>query len=436
MGVIGLSVEIKSVINGSPVSGTGIKAGDILATVNGHEIEDVLDYMFYSAERLVKLGIISDGERKTFTVRKSEYDDLGLEFETFLMDKKQSCCNKCIFCFIDQMPPDMRETLYFKDDDARLSFLQGNYVTLTNLSQKDIDRIIQMKLAINISVHTTNPELRCMMMNNRFAGEKLDYLRQFAEAGISMNCQIVLCPGINDGAELERTLTDLGKLMPNIQSIAVVPVGLTKFRDGLYPLELFDKAGAGKAIDLIEKFQKDFLENYGTRLVFPSDEFYITAEREIPDGEFYEDYSQYENGVGMVRSLIDEFESAMADAENVESSDVSIATGALAYDFISELVEKVREKWHNINCRVYKIRNDFFGETITVSGLITARDIISQLKGQPLGNTLLISSNMIKADEDIFLDDLSINDVENALGVKIRKVPNDGYELFDAVTGN
>ncbi len=431
-----MSVEIKSVVNGSPVSGTGIKAGDILATVNGHEIEDVLDYMFYSAERLVKLGIISDGERKTFTVRKSEYDDLGLEFETFLMDKKQSCCNKCIFCFIDQMPPDMRETLYFKDDDARLSFLQGNYVTLTNLSQKDIDRIIQMKLAINISVHTTNPELRCMMMNNRFAGEKLDYLRQFAEAGISMNCQIVLCPGINDGAELERTLTDLGKLMPNIQSIAVVPVGLTKFRDGLYPLELFDKAGAGKAIDLIERFQKDFLENYGTRLVFPSDEFYITAEREIPDGEYYEDYSQYENGVGMVRSLIDEFESAMADAENAESSDVSIATGALAYDFISELVEKVREKWHNINCRVYKIRNDFFGETITVSGLITARDIISQLKGKPLGNTLLISSSMIKADEDIFLDDLSINDVENALGVKIRKVPNDGYELFDAITGN
>ena len=435
-GLIGLSVEIKSVINGSPVSGTGIKAGDILATVNGHEIEDVLDYMFYSAERLVKLGIISDGERKTFTVRKSEYDDLGLEFETFLMDKKQSCCNKCIFCFIDQMPPDMRETLYFKDDDARLSFLQGNYVTLTNLSQKDIDRIIQMKLAINISVHTTNPELRCMMMNNRFAGEKLDYLRQFAEAGISMNCQIVLCPGINDGAELERTLTDLGKLMPNIQSIAVVPVGLTKFRDGLYPLELFDKAGAGKAIDLIERFQKDFLENYGTRLVFPSDEFYITAEREIPDGEYYEDYSQYENGVGMVRSLIDEFEAAMADAENAGSSDVSIATGALAYDFISELVEKVREKWHNINCRVYKIRNDFFGETITVSGLITARDIISQLKGKPLGNTLLISSSMIKADEDIFLDDLSINDVENALGVKIRKVPNDGYELFDAITGN
>ncbi len=433
---IGVSVEIRSVINGSPVSGKGIKPGDVLVTVNGHEIEDVLDYMFYSSERIVKIGVISNGEKKTFTVRKNEYDDLGLEFETFLMDKKQSCCNKCIFCFIDQMPPGMRETLYFKDDDARLSFLQGNYVTLTNLDQKDIDRIIKMKLAINISVHTTNPELRCMMMNNRFAGEKLDYLRQFAEAGISMNCQIVLCPGINDGAELERTLADLGKLMPNIQSIAVVPVGLTKFREGLYPLTLFDREGAGKTIDLIEKFQKDFLEKYDTRLVFPADEFYITAERELPPAEFYEDYSQYENGVGMMRSLIDEFENAAEDAENVGNSDVSIVTGELAYKFIAEMVEKVREKWHNINCRVYKIRNDFFGETITVTGLITARDIIEQLKDKPLGDTLLISSSMIKADEDIFLDDLSINDVENALGVKIRKVSNDGYELFDAITGN
>ncbi len=431
-----MSVEIRSVINGSPVSGKGIKAGDILAAVNGHEIEDVLDYMFYSAERIVKLEIISNGEKKTVIVRKSEYDDLGLEFETFLMDKKQSCCNKCIFCFIDQMPPNMRETLYFKDDDARLSFLQGNYVTLTNLSQKDIDRIIQMKLSINISVHTTNPELRCMMMNNRFAGEKLDYLRQFAEAGISMNCQIVLCPGINDGAELERTLTDLGKLMPNIQSIAVVPVGLTKFRDGLYPLTLFDKEGAGKTIDLIEKFQKKFLENYGTRLVFPADEFYITAERELPNAEFYEDYSQYENGVGMMRSLIDEFEDAFENAENVGISNVSIVTGALAYKFIAAMVEKVHEKWHNINCRVYKIRNDFFGETITVTGLITGQDLIAQLKGKPLGDTLLISSNMLKADEDIFLDDITLTDAEKALGVKIRKVSNDGYELFDAVTGN
>ena len=431
-----MSVEIKSVVHGSPAFGKGIQAGDRLYSVNGHKIEDVLDYMFYSAEEKTELCIERNGDFRTITVIKSEYDDLGLEFETFLMDSKQSCRNKCIFCFIDQLPPGMRETLYFKDDDARLSFLQGNYVTLTNLEQKDVDRIIQMKLGINVSVHTTNPELRCRMMNNRFAGEKLDYLRQFSQAGISMNCQIVLCPEINDGAELERTLSDLGKLMPNIQSIAVVPVGLTKFRDGLYPLTTFDKEGAERTLDMIEGFQRKFLEEYGTRLVFASDEFYITAERELPAGEAYEGYPQYENGVGMRRSLIDEFDSAMEYAGNVDPQEVSIATGALTYKYICELVEKAREKWHNINCRVYKIRNDFFGETITVTGLITGQDLIAQLKGQPLGKTLILWSSMIRRDGELFLDDYTLSDVRNALGVNIRVIENDGYELFDAITGN
>ena len=433
-----MAVEIKSIINNSPVSRLDIKSGDILVSVNGHEIVDVLDYMYYSAEIHTDLVIKRNGISYSFSVEKSEYDDLGLEFETFLMDKKQSCCNKCIFCFIDQMPPNMRETLYFKDDDARLSFLQGNYVTLTNLNQKDIDRIIQMKLSINVSVHTTNPELRCMMMNNRFAGEKLDYLRQFAEAGISMNCQIVLCPGINDGKELERTLTDLGNLMPNIQSIAVVPVGLTKYRDGLYPLKLFDKQGANETIDLIERFQNKFLEEYGTRLVFPADEFYITAEREFPSEEDYEDYCQYENGVGMMRSFINEFDSAFDNAEDDEIKEchTSIATGALAYKYIYELIEKSEKKWHNISCKVYKIRNDFFGETITVTGLITGQDLIAQLKNQPLGDILLLTSNMIKRDSDLFLDDYTISDVEKALNVKIRIINNDGFSLFDAITGN
>ena len=431
-----MSIEIKSVVRGSPVFGKGIQAGDRLDSVNGHKIEDVLDYMFYSAEEETELLIERDGGFRTITITKSEYDDLGLEFETFLMDSKQSCRNKCIFCFIDQLPPGMREPLYFKDDDARLSFLQGNYVTLTNLEQKDIDRIIQMKLSINVSVHTTNPELRCRMMNNRFAGKKLDYLRQFSEAGISMNCQIVLCPGINDGTELERTLTDLGNLMPNIQSVAVVPVGLTKFREGLYPLTTFDKEGAGKVLDMIEGFQKRFLEEYGTRLVFASDEFYITAERELPPGEAYEGYPQYENGVGMRRSLIDEFDSAMEEADEVNPSAVSVATGALTYEYICELVEKARKKWHNINCNVYKIRNDFFGETITVTGLITGQDLISQLKGKPLGNTLLLSSSMIRKDGEVFLDDYTLSDVGSALGVKIRLIENDGYEFFDAITGN
>ncbi len=433
-----MAVEIKSVIKNSPVSKSDIKSGDILVSVNGHEIADVLDYMYYSAEIHTKLVIERNGIQHSFSVTKSEYDDLGLEFETFLMDKKQSCCNKCIFCFIDQMPPNMRETLYFKDDDARLSFLQGNYVTLTNLNQKDIDRIIQMKLSINVSVHTTNPELRCMMMNNRFAGKKLDYLRQFADAGISMNCQIVLCPGINDGKELERTLTDLGSLMPNIQSVAVVPVGLTKYREGLYPLSLFDKQGAIETLDLIEKFQNKFLQEYGTRLVFAADEFYITAERELPPEEEYEDYCQYENGVGMMRSLINEFDSAFDNAEDDEIKEchTSIATGALAYKYISKLIEKSEEKWHNISCKVYKIRNDFFGETITVTGLITGQDLIAQLKNQQLGDVLLLTSNMIKRDSDLFLDDCTISEVEKALNVKIKIIDNDGFSLFDAITGN
>lgn len=433
-----MAVEIKSVLKGSPVDGLDVQAGDVLISVNGHDIADVLDYMYYSTEISTELLIERGENRHTVYVTKSEYDDLGLEFETFLMDKKQSCCNKCIFCFIDQMPPNMRETLYFKDDDARLSFLQGNYVTLTNLDQKDIDRIIQMKLSINISVHTTNPELRCMMMNNRFAGEKLDYLRQFAEAGISMNCQIVLCPGINDGTELEHTLTDLGNLMPNIQSIAVVPVGLTKFREGLYPLKLFNKESAGKTLDLIESFQKMFFDKYGTRLVFPADEFYITAERPLPPGETYEDYSQYENGVGMLRSLIDEFERASDTAEDgdVKPCSTSIATGELAYKYICGLAENAAKKWHTIDCKVYKLRNDFFGETITVTGLITGRDLITQLKGKPLGDVLLLSANMVRRDDLVFLDDITVADVERELGVSVRIVENDGFELFDAISGN
>lgn len=433
-----MAVEIKSVVKNSPAYGKDIAAGDMLVSVNGHGISDVLDYMYYSAEIDTELLLERRGERHTVNIQKSEYDDLGLEFDTFLMDSKQSCQNKCIFCFIDQMPPNMRETLYFKDDDARLSFLQGNYVTLTNLSQKDIDRIIQMRLSINISVHTTNPELRCMMMNNRFAGEKLDYIRQFAEAGISMNCQIVLCPDINDGAELVRTLTDLGNLMPNIQSIAVVPVGLTKFRQGLYPLKTFDRDGAGKTIDIIEKFQQEFMAKYGTRLVYPSDEFYITAERELPNGDFYEGYPQYENGVGMRRSLIDEFDQAfdMAESDRIKPCSTSIAVGELTYKYICALIEKTKKRWHNIKCNVYKIRNDFFGETITVTGLITGQDLIAQLKNKPLGDTLLLSSSMIRKDGGLFLDDYTISDVEKALDIKIRIVENDGFELFDAITGN
>ena len=424
---------IQKILPGSIAEELEIKPGDRLLAINNEEISDIFDYQYYVENEYIEILIEKNGgEQWLLEVDKDEDEDLGIVFENGLMDDYRSCHNKCIFCFIDQMPKGMRETLYFKDDDARLSFLQGNYVTLTNLNQEDIDRIIQMKLNINVSVHTTNPDLRCKMMNNRFAGEKLDYLRQFAEAGIAMNCQIVLCPGINDGSELERTLNDLGDLMPNIQSIAVVPVGITKFREGLFPIEKFDKESASRTLDIIEKFQKKFLEKYDTRVVFPADEFYITAERNIPEGKCYEDYCQYENGVGMLRSLADEFDAALEDGEQPdENRVVSIATGEASYKFIKELVEKAENKWHNIKCNVYCIKNHFFGETITVTGLLTAQDIISQLKDKELGNTLLLSNSMFKSNTDIFLDDLTISDVEKSLGVKIAVTENDGYDLLD-----
>lgn len=430
-------IKIKEIIPDTPAYRTHkINAGDSLISINGHRINDVLDYMYYSAENELALVISRNGTEFTVNIEKSEYDDLGIESESFLMDKKRTCHNKCVFCFIDQMPEGMRDTLYFKDDDARLSFLQGNYVTLTNLGQSDIDRIIDMKLNINVSVHTTNPELRCKMMNNRFAGDKLKYLKQMTDSGIKLNCQIVLCPELNDGAELERSLTDLGNMMPNISSIAVVPVGLSKFRDGLFPLKTFNKKTAGDALDIISRFQNEFLEKYGTRLVFPSDEFFLIAERKIPTSDYYEDFSQYENGVGMLRSIDDEFMQALecADYDNHKRK-ISIATGYSAYDTIKRLAVMAEEKYSGLECNVYSIRNDFFGETITVTGLVTATDIIKQLSGKDLGTELLISSSMLRRDTDIFLDDLTVSDVENKLDLKVTAVDNDGFALLDAILG-
>ncbi|MDE5620232.1 MAG: DUF512 domain-containing protein [Ruminococcus sp.] len=429
-------VKIKSIIHGSPAQRAGIMPKDFLLSVNGQEIKDVLDYMFYAAETSVDLEIIRNDIKSSVHIDKDEYDDIGLEFDTFLMDKKQSCRNKCVFCFIDQMPPNMRETLYFKDDDARLSFLQGNYVTLTNLEQSDIDRIIKMKLNINVSVHTTNPELRVKMMHNRFAGEKLKYIYQLAENGIKLNCQIVCCPNLNDGDELRRSLRDLGKLMPNISSMAVVPVGLTKFRDGLFPLTCFTKESAAETIDIISEYQEIFLEKFCTRTVFPSDEFFLIAQRELPPMEYYEDFPQYENGVGMLRSLIDEFEKALEIAEwEGGKHHVSIATGYSPYEIIKGLAEKAEKYFPLLKCDVYRIRNDFFGETITVTGLITGQDLISQLKGKSMGDNLLISTSMLRQDSTEFLDDLTVEEVEKELSVKIRPVLNDGYELLDAILG-
>lgn len=429
-------VPIKSVISGSPASDCGIAEGDILVSVNGEIINDVLDYMYYSADVNVEIVVLRNGEEMKFIAHKDEYDDLGLEFDTFLMDSKRRCSNKCVFCFIDQMPPNMRETLYFKDDDARLSFLQGNYVTLTNLKDEDIDRIIKMKLNINVSVHTTNPELRVKMMGNRFAGEKLKYIRRLAENGISLNCQIVCCPDLNDGEELRRTLRDLGELMPNISSLAVVPVGVTKFRENLFPLKTFDKERAGETIDIIEEFQAEFLEKYGTRAVFPSDEFFLTAERELPEMDYYEDFPQFENGVGMLRSLIDEFENALEVAEyDGGERHITVATGYCPYPVIKGLCEKAENKFSGLKIDVMPIRNDFFGNTITVTGLITATDLISQLKGRDNGTELLISQSMLMQNSDIFLDDKTVSDVENALDIKIKTTQNDGCDLLDAILG-
>ena len=392
--------------------------------------------MFYAAETDLTLVIENDGTQRDIRIEKDEYDDIGLEFESFLMDKKQSCRNKCVFCFIDQLPPGMRETLYFKDDDARLSFLQGNYVTLTNMTQEDVDRIIAMHLNINVSVHTTNPELRCKMMHNRFAGEKLDFLWQMARAGIQLNCQIVLCPGLNDGAELERTLTDLGSMLPHLTSVAVVPVGLSRHREGLYPLTPFTAETAAQALDLIERYQQQFLAQHGTRAVFPSDEFFLMAGRALPDADYYEDYPQYENGVGLLRSLADEFHEALKDAEPGHlPRAVSIATGRSPYAFLRSLMDEAEAAFPGLTVHMYPIRNDFFGEMITVTGLITGQDLTAQLKDQPLGEELLLSSVMIRRDSDVFLDDYTIGDVESALQTTIRLVPNDGYELLDAVLG-
>ena len=431
-----MAAAVTGVVPRSPAFRAGIKSGDVLVSVNGHEINDVLDYMFYCAEDRLALVLERDGESFEKVVIKSEYDELGLEFQSFLMDSKRSCSNKCIFCFIDQMPKGMRETLYFKDDDARLSFLQGNYVTLTNLTDRDIDRICEMRLNINVSVHTTEPELRCMMMNNRFAGDKLRYLKRIADSGLVMNCQIVCCPGINDGAHLERSLSDLAALMPNIQSVAVVPVGVTKFREGLYPLRPFTPEEAGDVIDIIESKAAECLEKWDTRMCFPADEFYLLAGRKLPEAEFYEDYPQYENGVGLLRSLYDEVMQALEDADtDIPPRTVTLATGTAAEAFHRELARIIMERIPRLKINVVGIVNHFFGETITVAGLVTAGDMIDQLRGRELGDELLIPRVMLKADEPVFLDDLTVSDVERELGIHIRASRNDGFEYLDAVMG-
>ncbi len=439
---------IKKVLPGSISEEMEIEAGDVLLTINDTEIEDIFDYQFLVQDEYIEVLIQKpDGEEWLLEIDKDPDEDLGIEFENGLMDEYRHCHNKCIFCFIDQMPPGMRETLYFKDDDSRLSFLQGNYVTLTNMSDHDIDRIIRYHLSpINISFQTMNPELRCKMLNNRFAGEALKKVDKLYEAGITMNGQIVLCKGVNDGEELEYSIREMSKYLPYLESVSVVPVGLSKYRDGLYPLEPFTKEDACKVIDRIETWQKKIYPEHGLHFIHASDEWYILAERGMPEEERYDGYLQLENGVGMIRLMWNEFMEAVeqlkGDAATLKKArecvlarggKISLATGKLAYPYIKKMTETLEELVPGLEVTVYDIRNDFFGEKITVSGLLTGQDILAQLSGKELGKRLLLPENVLRSGERVFLEDLTVEDLEKALQVKIDIVKSNGCGFVEAI---
>ena len=432
-----MSTVITSVDHRSPAQRAGIRPGEKLLTINGHEIVDVLDYRFYGYDAKCRLELLEpNGSVRNVQIKKEEGLDLGLNFDTYLMDEMRCCANHCVFCFVDQMPPGMRQTLYFKDDDSRLSFLQGNYVTLTNMSEHDIDRIIRYHLGpINVSFQAMNPKLRCQMLHNRFAGEALKKVDRLYENGIEMNGQIVLCKGVNDGEELRYSIEALGKYMPVLQSVSVVPVGLTKFREGLYPLEPFNKEDAGEVLDMIEHYQKIFYEKYGIHGIHAGDEWYLLAEREIPEAERYDGYIQYENGVGMLRSLIDEVEEELALREKDESIShtISIATGYSAAPVLRQLADRVQEKYPNVYTEVYPIVNHFFGERITVAGLLTFQDLKEQLLEKNLGERLLLPSTIVKSDEDLFLDDYRVGDLETALQTPVNIVKSSGRAFVEAL---
>ncbi len=434
-------VKIEYVEKNSRADRAGIAQGDILKAINGREINDVLDYRFFLAEKNVTLTLLRDGEEITVEINKSQYDDIGLDFETPLMDKKHSCENKCIFCFIDQLPKGMRKTLYFKDDDSRLSFLHGNYITLTNLHDKDIDRIIEMHISpVNISIHTTNPELRVKMMHNKRAGEVLSYIKRLSDAGISLCGQIVLCKDINDGAELERSLRELSEYFPAMQSVSIVPAGLTRYREKLYPLEGFTKDEASAVIDQVNAFGDKMKDKHDVRMFYCADEFYLKAERALPPESYYDGYPQIENGVGMITSTLAEFYDEL-DYINEYLGEVklqrrvSIATGVAAYDTVVSMARALEDRVSGLKINVYKIINDFFGESITVAGLLTGQDIASQLKGKELGEVLYFPENALRADGDLFLDDISPEELGKILGVDARPAHNDGAEFVRDILG-
>ncbi len=434
-------VEIKKVEKNSFADKAGIKEGDMLVSINGNNITDVLDYRFYIAEKKLEIRLCRDKTEINAVIKKGQYDDIGLEFETYLMDKKQTCKNKCVFCFIDQNPKGMRKDVYFKDDDSRLSFFFGNYITLTNLSESDAERIIKMHISpINISVHTTNPTLRVKMMKNKNAGESLKYLKMFNKGNISMNTQIVLCKGLNDKEELEKTITDLSAYYPNMQSIAVVPSGLTMHREGLFPLEAFDKESAAEVIDIIDKKRRENEEKYGERIVQAADEWYILAKKELPDEEYYDGYPQLDNGVGCITSQKSEIKAEIEYQKEIgfkieKKREVSVVTGVAAYDFIKKSCETLENEFENLKVNVYCAVNHFFGETITVAGLLTGSDMYECLKDKELGEKLFIPSVTLKHGTELFLDNTSMSGLSEKLKIKIEPTLPDGLDFVRKIIG-
>ena len=433
-----MSFVISSVEKNSPAEKAGILPGESIVSINGNTIKDVLDYRFYMIDSSIKIEIIGlDGKHRTVSVKKPEYDDLGLDFETYLMDKERCCKNKCIFCFIDQMPPNMRETLYFKDDDSRLGFLFGNYITMTNLEDEDIDRIIKMHLSpINVSVHTTNPELRVQMMKNPKAADSLRYLKKLADAGIALHIQLVLCPGINDGKELERTFSDLAKLGPAVESAVCVPVGLTKYREKLPKLTPYDAKGAKEVISIVDSFREKMKKERGIAVAYAADEFFIKAGLPLPEYEYYDEFTQLEDGVGLCTLLKHEFYEALDYFPPAEyRRRVTIPTGKAAYSTIKELANAAESRYNGLKIDVIAMENNFFGELITVTGLLTGGDIAAQLKNRDNGDAVLICESTLRYEHDKFIDDTTPEYVEHELGLPVLMVPNDGYKLLCAMLG-
>ena len=428
-----MSTVITSIDPGSPAQQAGIRVGEKLLTLNGHEIIDVLDYRFFCYDPVVRVELEEDGKVRHLRICKEEGEDLGLNFDTYLMDEPRPCSNHCVFCFVDQMPPNMRDTLYFKDDDARLSFLMGNYITLTNLTEREAQRIIDLRISpINVSVQATEPQLRRTLLGNKDADKSLEYMRAFGQAGIEMNGQIVVCPGWNDGEHLRRTIEDLMEI--GFHSCSVVPVGLTRFRKGLAKLRAVDKQSAGEIIDTVDEYGRICMERFGTRMFFCADELYLKAERPLPDEEYYEDFQQLDNGVGMLRSTMNEFLSALEDVEDGEVESFTIATGVAAAPFIERLVNAAKEKFPTLQGEVVAIVNDFFGHSITVSGLVTGQDLIAQLKARGnLGSRIIIPANMLRHGGNVFLDDVTIEQIEKALDRPVICSETDGYSMADTI---